>query len=214
MSKDEDLSQGQNAYLALMDAIRAGQYAPGERLREVEVADRLALSRTPVREALRRLESEGIIEHRPRVGAVIRKLSHSEVVELYEMRLVLERTAAELAAKHAVAAEVDELEALNLEIEASAQDPARAASVNQQFHGCLYRATRNRFLLGSTRSLNNALLLLGPTTLADEERISVVVRQHRAIIDAIVAQDPEAAGAAAEAHLQTSLRRRLSLMRE
>ena len=61
--------------------------------------------------------------------------------------------------------------------------------------------------------MNNALLLLGPTTLADAERIAVVVRQHSAILDAIGAGDIEGAGAAAEAHLQTSLRHRLKVMR-
>ena len=96
-----DMSQGGIAFAKLMAAIEAGDFQPGDRLREVEVAERLSLSRTPIREALRRLEAENIIEHRPRIGAVIRTLSRTEVVELYEMRLVLERTAAQMAAKHA-----------------------------------------------------------------------------------------------------------------
>ena len=85
----QDMSQGEVAYRRLYEAIRSGQFRPGDRLREVEVADTLALSRTPVREALRKLESDGIVEHRPRLGAVIRTLTTPEVVELYEMRLVL-----------------------------------------------------------------------------------------------------------------------------
>jgi len=206
------LSQGQAAHDALTEAIRAGRYAPGDRLRETEIAERLALSRTPIREALRRLEADGIVQHRPRVGAVVRKLGHSEVVELYEMRLVLERTAAELAAKHAVAAEIDGLDALNADIVDSVSDPARAAAINQRFHAALHRAARNRFLVEATRGLTNALMLLGPTTLADEERIAVVGKQHQAIIDAIRVGDEDAAGAAAGAHLQTSLRHRLSLL--
>ncbi len=92
-------SSGAAAYDAMIDAIRRGDFLPGARLREEEVGARLNLSRTPVREALRRLEAEGIVEHRPRAGAVVRQLSHAEVVELYEMRLVLERTAAEMAAQ-------------------------------------------------------------------------------------------------------------------
>ncbi|MEM1079007.1 MAG: GntR family transcriptional regulator [Pseudomonadota bacterium] len=209
-----ELNQGGAAYAALLDAIRAGHYAPGDRLREVEIAERLSLSRTPIREALRRLEADGIVEHRARIGAVIRKLSHGEVVELYEMRLVLERTASELAAKHAVPAQADELEALNAQIAACHEDSQRAAAINQQFHEVLYRAGRNRFLLEAARALNNALLLLGPTTLADEARIETVCHQHSAIIAAIREGDAPAAGAAAEAHLQTSLRHRLSVMRD
>lgn len=211
--QSEALSQGEAAYQSLFSAIRKGTYAPGDRLRETEVAERLSLSRTPIREAMRRLEADGIVEHRARIGAVVRKLSHAEVVELYEMRAVLERTAAELAAKHAVTAEIDTLDAFNARIADCLSDSAQAAAINQQFHQVLYLAARNRFLVEATRAMNNALLLLGPTTLADEERVAVVCRQHQAIVDAIREQDEEAAGAAAQAHLETSLRHRLTVMR-
>lgn len=202
-------SSGEAAYDALLASIREGHFAPGDRLREVEVAHRLALSRTPVREALRRLEADGFVEHRPRIGAVIRKLDHAEVVELYEMRIVLERTAAELAAKHGSAAEFDALDTLNQELAQEKQNPAKAAAINQTFHGGLYLAGRNRFLISSARALNNSLLLLGPTTFTDDERIDVVVGQHQRIIDALRDGDSAAAGEAAEAHLQTSMRHRL-----
>ena len=202
-------SSGESAYLALMAALREGVYSPGDRLREEEVGNRLGLSRTPVREALRQLEAHGIIEHRPRMGAVIKTLQHAEVVELYEMRIVLERTAAEMAAKHGMEAEFDALDELNDRIEAKRADPALGAAINQDFHQALYLAGRNRFLLEAARALNNSLLLLGPTTYADPERIDTVVRQHREIVKALRQGDSTAAASAAEAHLQTSLRYRL-----
>ncbi len=208
-----DMSQGESAYYRLLEAIKSGEYQPGDRLRETDVAAQLNLSRTPVREALRKLEADGIVEHKARIGAIIRTLSHTEVVELYEMRLVLERTAAELAASHAVDAEIDEMSDLNTAIAKIANDPTKAAAINQSFHRCIYLAGRNRFLVESARALNNALMLLGPTTLADADRIAVVCRQHSDIIDAIRARDVEAAGASAEAHLQTSLRHRLKALR-
>lgn len=202
-------ASGEAAYDALMTALREGRFRPGDRLREEEVGELLSLSRTPVREALRRLEAEGIVEHRPRSGAVIRQLGHSEIVELYEMRVVLERTAAEMAAKHGAEAEFDALDALNAEILELRQDPARAAAVNQSFHRGLYLAGRNRFLLDAARALNNSLLLLGSTTYFDDGRVTDVVEQHQTIIDALRNGDAEQAGAAAEAHLQASLRYRL-----
>jgi DNA-binding GntR family transcriptional regulator len=208
----QEMSQGEAAYERLLTAIRDGDFQPGDRLREIDVAARLSLSRTPVREALRKLESDGIVEHRPRIGAVIRRLSQPEVVELYEMRLVLERTAAEMAARHAGPAEIDALEALNEQIGKATDDAALAATLNQKFHRGIYLATRNRFLLESARALNNALLLLGPTTLADEARITVVHDQHREILEALRAGDAPAAGRAAETHLNTSLRHRLKVM--
>ncbi|RMF33361.1 MAG: GntR family transcriptional regulator [Alphaproteobacteria bacterium] len=208
------LSSGEAAHEALLDALRAGDYAPGDRLREEEVAERLGLSRTPVREALRRLEAEGIVEHRPRIGAAIRRLEHGEIVELYEMRMVLERSAAEMAARHGGAAEFDTLDALNDRIAAERASPARNAAINRDFHHCLYRAGRNRFLMAAAEGLNNALLLLGPTTHTDPERVDEVVAQHRAIVEALRRGDATAAGMAAQAHLQTSLRHRLRVMAE
>ena len=207
------MSQGELAYARLLRAIGEGDFRPGDRLREADVASRLKLSRTPVREALRKLEADGIVEHRARIGAVIRTLERAEMVELYEMRIVLERTAAQMAAKHASAAEIDEMEALNAQIEAATDDPARAAAINQEFHRSIYLATRNRFLTESARALNNALMLLGPTTLADEVRIKTVVSQHKEIINAIRNSDETLAGLAAEEHLQTSMRHRLSVLR-
>ncbi|MDD9922791.1 MAG: FCD domain-containing protein, partial [Boseongicola sp.] len=117
-----------------------------------------------------------------RQGAVVRQLNHAEVVELYEMRVVLERTAAELAAKHGTEAEFDTLDDLNQQIAEERENPAKAAAINQDFHQGLYLACRNRFLLEAARSLNNSLLLLGPTTFTDEVRIDDVVRQHKSII--------------------------------
>jgi DNA-binding GntR family transcriptional regulator len=200
---------GESAYDALIDEIRRGVFGPGDRLREEDASQRLGLSRTPVREALRRLESDGIVEHRPRVGAVVRKLTHPEIVELFEMRVVLERTAAAMAAKHAATAEIEALAALNDRIDTDRARPEIAAQCNQQFHRRLYLAGRNRFLVQAASGLNTSLLLLGPTSYGDPGRIDVVVAEHRALIAALRAGDADAAARAAEAHLQNSLRYRL-----
>lgn len=141
------VSSGEAAYDALIAALHGGVFNPGDRLREEDVAQRLNLSRTPVREALRRMEAEGLILHRPRQGATVRRLDAAEVVELYEMRIVLERTAAELAAKHGTEAEFDTLEAHNTNIRRHRDAPARAAAINQAFHRGVYMAARNRFLV-------------------------------------------------------------------
>lgn len=201
-----------SAYDQILDAIRSGAVQPGDRLREEEIAARLSLSRTPVREALRRLEADGIVVHRPRQGAMVRQLGHSEVVELYEMRVVLERTAAEMAAKHGTPAEFDTLHSLNSQIAAETANSAQAAAINQAFHQRLYLAGRNRFLVDAARALNNPLMLLGPTTFTDPGRVETVVGQHGAIIDALRAGDAEAAGQAATDHLECSLRVRLEAL--
>ena len=81
----QDLPQGNAAYLQLLDEIRQGRLLPGDRLRETELADRLGVSRTPVREAIRQLEADGLVVHAPRQGATVRRLDYAEVMELYEM---------------------------------------------------------------------------------------------------------------------------------
>ncbi|WP_439119545.1 GntR family transcriptional regulator [Marivita sp.] len=210
--KTPPFSSGEAVYASLIDALRSGDFAPGDRLREEDVAKRLNLSRTPVREALRRLENNGIVEHRPRIGAVIRKLSQTEVVELYEMRIVLERTAASMAAQHGSEAEFDALDDMNARILDAQDTPNLGAAINQDFHEALYRAARNRFLLASAEAINNALILLGPTTYLDPDRIRIVVSQHSDVITALRQRDGDRAAEAAEAHLQTSLRYRLKGM--
>ena len=125
------------------------------------------------------------------------------------MRIVLERTAAEMAAQHGSQTEFEALAALNDRIEAKRGSPSTGAAINQDFHRGLYFAARNRFLSDAARALNNALLLLGPTTYVDPDRIDVVVREHRAILSALDDRDGNAAANAAEAHLKTSLLYRL-----
>src|SRR5688500_18204979 len=107
---------GEGAYWRLLEEIRAGLLRPGTRLTESELAERLAVSRTPVREAIRRLEADGLVTHEPRVGAMVRSLGYAEVMELYEMRNVLEGTAARMAARSASEVDVAELAALNEEM--------------------------------------------------------------------------------------------------
>src|SRR5690606_5593439 len=94
MVDEIDGPHGQIAYRRLLEEIGRGELQPGTRLREVELAERLGISRTPIREAIRQLESDGLVVHLPRQGATVRVLEYSEIMELYEMRAVLEATAA------------------------------------------------------------------------------------------------------------------------
>lgn len=212
MSDDSELPQGQSAYRRLLEDIRAGTLLPGMRLRETDLADRLGISRTPVREAIRQLEADGLVIHLPRQGATIRSLDHAEVVELYEMRAVLEGTAARLAARAASDIELAELAALNAELAATPAGP-QAREVNRQFHRSLLDAARNRFLLKSMSALQKTLLILGPTTLADPARALAAVAEHAAVLAALNARDGAGAEAAMRAHVGAALSARLRGMR-
>lgn len=212
MAEDNELPQGQGAYRRLLDDIRRGLLPPGSRLRETEIADRLGISRTPVREAIRQLEADGLVMHLPRQGATIRTLDQAEVIELYEMRAVLEGTAARLTARVASGVELAELTDLNAELAAAGAGP-QAQDLNRQFHLTLLESARNRFLVKAMSALQKTLLILGPTTLADPGRAAAAVAEHAAVLEALAARDAVAAEAAMRAHVESALSARLRGMR-
>lgn len=208
-----DLPQGQSAYDRLLDEIRHGTLPPGARLREVDLAARFGISRTPVREAIRRLEADGLVEHLPRQGATLRRLSYAEVMELYEMRAVLEGTAARLAARAASELELRELAEINAEMTASA-DPAEIVRLNRQFHATLINAAKNRYLQRAIGAMGRTLLILGQSTLFDPARISSAAQEHDTLLRALQARDGAAAETAMRAHIEAAHRIRLRQLRD
>ncbi|MDO5630255.1 MAG: GntR family transcriptional regulator [Paracoccus sp. (in: a-proteobacteria)] len=212
MTDDSEQPQGQSAYRRLLAEIRSGQLGPGARLRETELAERFGISRTPVREAIRQLEADGLVIHLPRQGASLRTLDHAEVIELYEMRAVLEGTAARLAARMALPLEIDALADLNAAL-AKAGPGADAQDLNRQFHAALMDAARNRFLVKTNSALKKTLLILGPTTLADPSRAGDAAQEHAAIIAALQSRDGDAAEAAMRRHIEAALNFRLRAIR-
>lgn len=217
MSDQDDASQpgpqGSSTYTRLLDEIREGQLLPGDRLRETELAERLNVSRTGVREAIRQLEADGLVAHVPRQGATVRSLDYAEVMELYEMRAVLEGTAARLAARAASDVELDELGALNDQLAEAGTGP-EATRINRIFHATLLDAAKNRFLARSMLSLQKALLILGPSQLLDGQRADEAVSEHRDIMAALQARDGAAAEAQMRAHIEAAQRMRIRALRE
>lgn len=204
---------GETTYERLCEEIRSGKLPPGSRLRETEIAERLAVSRTPVREAIRRLEADGLVDHLPRSGAVVRKLEYPELMELYEMRTVLEGTAARLAARAASPVELEELVAINDEMRAAAGRPEVVIGLNRQFHKLLLDAARNRFLLRAMATVENTLLILGSSSMAMPDRAREAVDEHREVLDALLARDGAGAEAAMRRHMERAQFARLRILR-
>ncbi|MFY0660471.1 MAG: GntR family transcriptional regulator [Shimia sp.] len=204
--------QGNAAYRALLSDIQNGHISPGDRLRETDIASQLGVSRTPVREAIRQLEADGLVTHLPRVGATVRKLDYSEVMELYEMRSVLECTAARMAARAASDVEIAELAVICDDL-AKVGKGTEASRLNRQFHRALLEAAKNRFLIKSMLALQKAMLILGRTTLADEERYESAIAEHAAILNALSARDGDAAEMAMRAHITAGQRARIRALR-
>lgn len=208
-----DGPQGNQAYLQLLSDIRDGRLVAGDRLREIDLAERFGISRTPIREAIRLLEADGLIFHQPHHGATIRRLDYAEVMELYEMRSVLEGTAARLAARSASDIEIEELIALNDDL-AAAGNSETASILNRQFHQALLHSTKNRFLAKSMDSLQKSLMILGPTTLTHPDRAARAIEEHKDILVAIRARDGDAAERAMRAHIEAAQRVRIRTLRQ
>jgi DNA-binding GntR family transcriptional regulator len=202
-------SLADRAYDLFREGLRTGSFRPGQRLLETELAEQLGMSRTPVREAIRRLQSEGLIAHLPARGLCVAAYDPAQVDELYVMREALEGTAARLAAQHAGRPEIALLQRL-LEQERDLTGEA-AADHNRRFHRALHQAAHNRYLLRSLSAISDALLLLGPTTLEVPVRAAAARAEHARIVAAIAARDATAAEAAARAHIAAAHEARLAM---
>jgi DNA-binding GntR family transcriptional regulator len=202
------------AFKRIFDAILEGRLKPGMRVTESNIAKEIGLSRTPVREAIRRLEANGLLVHQPHRGMVITKPDHQVIVELYQVREILEGAAAGMAAQQASDMEIGLLKEI---IEAGRRisktaPPSEFARNNTYFHSILYRAAHNRYLLRTLGSLQDSLMLLGPTTLSLPDRLSAAFDEHDAIISAIADRNPAAADVAARTHIRAAHKARLQLL--
>lgn len=195
----------------LLDAIDRGDFAPGARLVESELAARYGVSRTPVREALSRLETQGVVARHPRGGAVVAALDYDQLGELYAVRAVTEGFAARMAARHAAPAEIALLQEMVATDRLHLDDAEALSKANRLFHRQLHRASHNRYLVQMLDAMRRSLALLSSTTLAWPGRGAQSVEEHTRIVAAIAARDEEGAEMAARLHIENALAARLRL---
>ena len=203
-------SLGTEAYERLKRAIQSGEYGPGDRVLEDEIAERLNISRTPVREALRRLENEGFLVYKSHRGMTVAQLDYQAVAELYAMRYVLESAAAAMAARNASDIELEMLRDLVEQEKAAAASAETMAEHNRRLHLAIYQCAHNRYLLKTMSVLTNPLAILARTAFSSAERRAAVCEEHRKIVEMIRARNPEGAARAAEEHMRAAQRVRLA----
>lgn len=148
------LSAQEEAYQYLLNAIRMGELQPGQRIVAEDVAEVLDMSRMPIREALRRLSTEGLVAMRANRGAVVKKLSKDEVQEIFEMRAALEALAAAKAVKKATAADIHELEFLLSRLESVKSDMSLWITAHREFHEKISAISQAPRLLAQISSLH------------------------------------------------------------
>jgi DNA-binding GntR family transcriptional regulator len=190
-----------DVYHQLREAIVTGELAPGAPLIEMNLAAQYGVSRTPVREALRRLEQDGLVEHGKR-GMQVRTRSPEEILEIYEVRITLEGAAARAAADRHTALDLLRIEQIHeTMVAASTEDPERLASANRRFHEAMWSMSHNATLIDLLERLHAHLLRYRETTLSYPGRWSAVLDEHRQLIEAIKAGDRDRAGRIAEEHM-------------
>lgn len=204
----ETRPETRDATALITDAIDRGTYRPGDRLVESELAERLGVSRTPVREALQRLETQGLLARDGR-SLVVATLDRDQIAELYAVRSELEGLAARLAAKHAAAEEVRLLARMVEEDRALVGDPQSMALANRRFHRQIHLAAHNRYLLQQLTTVYRSMALMARTSLAAEGRAEAALAEHACIVDAIARGDGAAAADAVKSHLSRAFEVRL-----
>jgi DNA-binding GntR family transcriptional regulator len=203
------------AYQSVRDAISSKKFKPGDRVSEYMVADWLKISRTPAREALRRLENEGLLAADAHRGLVVATLDDSEMHELYAAREILESASAALAARFATDAQIAALQHLVEREPEIAGDPDKMYRNNQEFHRLVYDAARNRYLFKFFQSITDTLTMHRTvSTMMSAPRREEVLREHRELVEAIARRDEEGAREAALRHIRNALRARIQLQRE
>ncbi|WP_309668024.1 GntR family transcriptional regulator [Tabrizicola sp.] len=198
-----------DAYMLILEAIDQGRYKPGDRLVESELADGLGVSRTPVREALQRLETQGMLTRDGR-SLIVASLDHNQLAELYAVRTELEGLAARLAARHATPEEVRVLRSM-VEDDRSllGGDPKALSRANKRFHKQIHLASHNRFLVQQLDLVHRSMALMATTSFAAEGRDGVALGEHDQIVRAIEAGDGEAAYQALKTHISRAFETRL-----
>ena len=205
------LKVNMNEYLPLRDVvfntlrqgILKGELEPGERLMEVQLANRLGVSRTPIREAIRKLELEGLVVMIPRKGAEVAKISEKNLRDVLELRCALEELASELACERMDEEMLEELSSTFTEFQNGIHnmDLTIIAELDEKFHDVIYQATQNQKLIQMINNLREQMYRYRLEYIKDENQRSGIVEDHKLILDALRRKDVETAKKAVREHI-------------
>jgi DNA-binding GntR family transcriptional regulator len=217
--KDIDLLPVQvrrKAYEALKDAIIQGRLRPGERLIEIQLAEMLSISRTPLREAILRLESEGFVQRLSSGGARVTPLSAQDVRDLYAIRAVLEGLAGREAAERITEAQLDRLFTLTRELQAIEEDAdlERVAQLGEQFHLGILEASGNRKLGEHLRLLRDQIQRYRYLTIQLVGRGRAAAGEHAQLLEVLLRRDPAQAEQAMRQHIDQAWHSMMIRLRE
>ncbi len=206
----------QSVVEGIRQAIATGRFVAGERLTEKELCEMIGVSRTLVREALRQLESEGLIDVVPNRGPVVARVSLAQAEQIYQVRRELEGLASELFALHATEEQQKDLKKAlkNLKASINSTDPSVRVATKNEFYACLLRGSGNEALGQVLGLLNSRVTLLRATSLQHKGRSQQSVIELTALVDLLVARDAKGARQAAILHVTNAAEAALNVLRE
>jgi len=193
-------------YHKIRDDILNGVYSDNEELREVAIGEELGVSRTPVREAFRQLELEGLIQIIPNKGAYVTGITVKDVQDIYMMRSKLEGLAARWAVENITDEQMNEMEE-NIylsEFHASKEHMEQLANLDNRFHEILYEACNSKMLKHQLQDFHEYVLRVRRRTLSEKKRSTASTEEHKAIMEAIKAKDADKAELAANRHIENA----------
>ena len=197
-----------DAYELILSAIDEGLFKPGDRLVELELAKQFGFSRTPIREALQRLETQSLLMRDGR-SLIVASLDHTQLSDLYAVRTELEALAVALAAQHAVKEEILLLQEMVDDDLKLIGDPVALSKANKRFHKQLHLASHNRFLIQQLDLVHRSMVLMAKTSLAVPGRGAQALEEHQLIVDAVSKRDRLTARKVLCDHLSAAFKTRL-----
>lgn len=210
MADYQEQSLRGRVFHSIRDGILQGEYKEHEELREIALAKELSVSRTPVREALRQLELEGLVKIVPNKGAYVTGITEKDIKDIYQIRSMLEGLCARWATIHITQEQLDELDEIILlsEFHIKRENSERAeqiADLDARFHMVLYNASQSRILSHVLTDFHKYVLSSEKNYMTSEERARKSIREHKQILRAIREQDADMAEQYANAHILNAI---------
>ncbi|MBR3245081.1 MAG: GntR family transcriptional regulator [Parasporobacterium sp.] len=204
LSFDEYIPLRDIVFKTLREAIITGDLQPGERLMEIKLANELGVSRTPVREAIRKLELEGLVIMTARKGAEVAPINEKDLKEVLEIRKALESLACELACKNIKDSDIRKLRTINGEISAAIEsdDVDRITKKDVAFHETINEITDNRRLVQMLHQLKEHIYRYRFEYIKEMKNKKIIVDEHERIIDSLAAKDAERASREIKLHIE------------
>jgi len=200
-------------FIQLQNDILNGLYQPGDNLIETKLSEELGVSRTPVREAIRQLELEGLVQSIPNKGAIVKGISTQDIEDIYTIRMLIEGLAARWAAEKITAGELKELgEAVDLEeFYTVKNDVSHLLLFDSRFHDIIFKASKSKPLMHTLSTFHHYVQRARNISLNNPERARLVLEEHKAILQAIMEHDAEKAEKLTTLHVRNAS---LNLLKE